>query len=151
MLDLELLRMMDETQLINYVDSYGSEESIAVMNAILKLGELENEEGQTLEELTKENSNLIEQNEILSSALSSIDEIVSENITNCFIDIFEQCSPRKKLAKEIVNKHLAEIENNVLPDSAEYLADSLRAISFWHKYIWLKNCNDVKFYIIAID
>ena len=141
MLDLELLRLMDETLLINYVESYGSEESIAVMNAILKLGELENEEGQTLEEVTKENSRLIEQNEILSSALSSIDEIVSENITNCFIDIFEQCSPRKKLAKEIVNKHLAEIENNVLPDSVEYLADSLRAISFWHKYIWLKNCN----------
>ncbi len=45
MLDLELLRMMDETQLINYVESYGSEESIAVMNAILKLGKLENEAG----------------------------------------------------------------------------------------------------------
>lgn len=125
MLDLELLKMMDETQLINYIDSYGSEESIAVMNAILNLGKLENEAGQTLEEVTKENSRLIDKN----------DELISNNIANCFIEMFEKSNIKKKVTKELLDKHFNEIENSMTAEACEYLSDSIRALQYLKKYI----------------
>ena len=135
MLDLELLRMMDETQLINYVDSYGSEESIAVMNAILKLGELENEEGQTLEEVTKENSRLIDKNDELSNIIMYADELISNNIADCFIEVFEKSNIKKKVTKELLDKHFNEIENSMTAEACEYLEDSIRALQYLKKYI----------------
>ena len=135
MLDLELLRLMDETLLINYVESYGSEESIAVMNAILKLGELENEEGQTLEEVTKENSRLIDKNDELSNIIMHADELISNNIANCFIEMFEKSNIKKKVTKYLLDKYFNEIENSMSAEACEYLVDSIRALQYLKKYI----------------
>ena len=135
MLDLELLRMMDETQLINYVDSYGSEESIAVMNAILNLGKLENEAGQTLEEVTKENSRLIDKNDELSNIIMHADELISNNIANCFIEMFEKSNIKKKVTKELLDKYFNEIENSMTVEACEYLTDSIKALQYLKKYI----------------
>ena len=135
MLDLELLRMMDETQLINYVDSYGSEESIAVMNAILNLGKLENEAGQTIEEVTKENSRLIDKNDELSNIIMHADELISNNIADCFIEMFEKSNIKKKVTKELLDKYFNEIENSMTAEACEYLADSIKALQYLKKYI----------------
>ena len=135
MLDLELLRMMDETQLINYVDSYGSEESIAVMNAILNLGKLENEAGQTIEEVTKENSRLIDKNDELSNIIMYADELISNNIADCFIEMFEKSNIKKKVTKELLDKHFNEIENSMSVEACEYLEESIRALQYLKKYI----------------
>lgn len=135
MLDLELLRMMGETQLINYVDSYGSEESIAVMNAILNLGKLENEAGQTIEEVTKENSRLIDKNDELSNIIMYADELISNNIADCFIEMFEKSNIKKKVTKELLDKHFNEIENSMSAEACEYLEKSIRALQYLKKYI----------------
>ncbi len=135
MLDLELLRMMDETQLINYIDSYGSEESIAVMNVILNLGKLENEAGQTIEEVTKENSSLIDKNDELSNIIMYADELISNNIADCFIEMFEKSNIKKKVTKELLDKHFNEIESSMSVEACEYLEESIRALQYLKKYI----------------
>ena len=50
-------------------------------------------------------------------------------------EMFEKSNIKKKVTKELLDKHFNEIENSMTAEACEYLEESIRALQYLKKYI----------------